>query len=123
MLETASSNSPFKGDHGAAFRNSQNNTFYSFGGQTPIKSAFKHQNNIDVFNRTFTSINESVRGQTPREVRVINKKPNVHMNDYTKNISQSIFSPGDTVKSKGNRFAVDHRKIANASSTYSRAKS
>lgn len=50
------------------------------------------------------------------------------MNDYTKNISLSIHSPGLTLKSKGNKFSVDHKKVdprvsQTPSSTHRRTKS
>ena len=75
-----------------------NRTFYSFGGNTPIKTAFNHRNPVDQFNTTFSSLAQT--SKIPSPAKVIYKEPNVKMNDYTKNISLTIHSPGLIVKPK-----------------------
>lgn len=76
-------------------KNIQNQTFYSFGGRTPLSNSM---NKRPQMNQTFTSIAESLKRENMNGVNVIHKEPLVNVQDYTKNISQSIFSPGLVVK-------------------------
>lgn len=61
-----------------------NNTFYSFGGSKKLRHAMKDKRTM--VNPVFRS-----RGRCNS---VIYKDPLEKVQDYTKNISQSIFSPG-----------------------------
>lgn len=67
-----------------------NNTFYSFGGSKFIRG--ETEKNEHVLNPIFRDYDGKVFDQ---DVVVIHKFKNQYVSDYTKNISQSIFSPGE----------------------------
>ncbi|CDW78824.1 UNKNOWN [Stylonychia lemnae] len=67
-----------------------NHTFYSFGGKTPIRSSYSSNRKPHV-NMAFTSVIDFHQQEKPQ---VLHPHQLVRVQDYTKNISQSIFSPG-----------------------------
>jgi len=77
-----------------------NNTFYSFGGSKRLRDATRDKSSM---------VNPVLR-QRGRCQSVIQKDPLEKVQDYTKNISESIFSPG--VLPQQERFLATHAKIA-----------
>ena len=71
-----------------------NNTFYSFGGSKAIRDETE-QNHL--LNPIFRDYDGKV---VQRDVIVYRKDMNQRVQDYTKNISQSIFSPGELIREK-----------------------
>lgn len=72
-----------------------NNTFYSFGGKSGIKETIKGSNPLinPVFTDHWAGCDAQRTMPRAEQVNYI-KNPLERVNDYTKNISQSIFSPG-----------------------------
>jgi hypothetical protein len=68
-------------------KNPQNQTFYSFGGKTPIERALNSRSNNQALNKTFTSIANSFSKEKYQAPRIIEKEPLVRVSDYTKNVS------------------------------------
>lgn len=75
----------------------KNKGVYSYGGRSNIGSGFQHKNAYDAlagynpdFSQTFNKWTRSMDGSS----QIIEREYNQKVNDYTKNISQSIFSPG-----------------------------
>ena len=66
-----------------------NNGFYSFGGSKPYR--IEAQQGKHLLNPYLIDYDNNLRN---REVITYSKDSLVPVNDYTKNISQSIFSPG-----------------------------
>ena len=66
-----------------------NNAFYSFGGSKGMRSSTCNSN--IVLNPVLRDFDDNVRS---RDVITYVKDPLQKVQDYTKNISQSIFSPG-----------------------------
>jgi len=72
-------------------KSTHNNTFYSFGGKfTNIKEHISSREKCQVLNETI----RDVKDLTKQKNSILVPGPNTIMNDYTKNISQSIFTPG-----------------------------
>ena len=71
----------------------QNNSFYSFGGQKYIREETNKKDHL--LTPLFRDYDGAI---VPREVIVYPKIMNQRVNDYTKNISESIFSPGELPK-------------------------
>jgi len=72
-----------------------NNSFYSFGGRRNLKGVVKNTKPLvnPIFKKHWAGADD--RRQVPRGEQVIYvKEPLERVQDYTKNISQSIFSPG-----------------------------
>ena len=67
-----------------------NNSFYSFGGSKYIRD--ETERNQHLLNPIFKDYDGNV---VPRDVIVYRKDYNQRVQDYTKNISESIFSPGE----------------------------
>lgn len=89
-----------------------NNTFYSFGAQfTNIRNHIDNESdpkNCQVLNETMTDIKNQAKSQSQTMIVA----PNATMNDYTKNISQCIFTPGVHKDVKlGRRFTKSKDKI------------
>jgi len=72
-----------------------NRSFYSFGGKhTNIRNQFMgHSQSAKLLDKQFKDINQATITEIEGH-EIIAKPSNVVMNDYTKNISQSIFTPG-----------------------------
>jgi hypothetical protein len=83
--------------HQEADKELLNRSFYAFGAQhTNLRTHFKPQNHsqsASQINRNFSDVKSVTMGADEFK-DVIEKPANVVMNDYTKNISQSIFTPG-----------------------------
>ena len=69
-----------------------NNTFYSFGGSKKIRDETDRDDHL--LNPVFRDYEEKVRPPIA-ELVAYPKMKNQRVQDYTKNISQSIFSPGE----------------------------
>ena len=67
-----------------------NNSFYSFGGHKFIRDETDRDEHL--LNPIFKDYDGQV---VERDVIVYRKDKNQRVSDYTKNISQSIFSPGE----------------------------
>ena len=94
----------------------QNQTFYSFGGKTPIRTSLSKG---PVVNATFSTIADQYSPVKEEPIRVIKKDLLVKVQDYTKNISQEIFTPGMTTKhTKTQRFSINHKAIDAANQYY-----
>ena len=73
----------------------QNNSFYSFGGKKYIRDETNRGDHL------LTPLFRDYDGNVvPRKVIVYPKILNQRVNDYTKNISESIFSPGELPRYK-----------------------
>ena len=70
-----------------------NNGFYSFGGKVGVRGASSDQHMK--LNPVFRDYDGNIRD---RDLTIYPKDPLQRVQDYTKNISQSIFSPGCIVK-------------------------
>lgn len=81
----------------------KNRDGYSFGGKTKFGTLHHHQNAysglVDPNPGYYQSTNKWTKSIDESSSQCIHREYNQHVNDYTKNISQSIFSPG-LVKSK-----------------------
>ena len=73
----------------------QNQSFYSFGGRKMIREETEKEEHL--LNPIFRDYNGKV---VPQETVLYRKTPNYKVTDYTKNISQSIFSPGQLLSYK-----------------------
>lgn len=71
-----------------------NNTFYSFGGSKTIRDETEQDH---LLNPVFRDYNGKV---VQNDVIIYRKDLNQNRQDYTKNISSSIFSPGELPKSQ-----------------------
>ena len=76
--------------------NYKNHDLYSYGGKSHISKAFGEAN-LDLNDAASENHHyyESVRG-AEKEPRVYEKEYHEEVNDYTKNLSQGVFSPGLT---------------------------
>lgn len=86
----------------------KNRGVYSYGGNTKIGARFHHKNAnhalVDyepTFSRTANRWTKSVDSSK----QPITKELHHRVNDYQKNISQSIFSPGMTIENKARKVA------------------
>lgn len=119
---------------GKSDKGSINNTFYSFGAKyTNIRDHFSE---TKIKNPSFRSAKtlerashlnkkfQDIMSQTmikPKET--VEREANVVMNDYTKNISQSIFNPGVMAKSKKMQGNQTYRERSRADTTTKKDKS
>ena len=86
-----------------------NNTFYSFGGSKFIRDETDQDDHL--LNPVFRDYSGKV---IPQDTVIFRKDLNQRVSDYTKNISQSIFSPGELLNHK----VVDKFRTIEARNTY-----
>jgi hypothetical protein len=75
----------------------KNRDVYSFGGKTKIKKKYHHINadeGLHEYNPIFSKTGSKWTQSVDRSQKVIYREYNQQVNDYSKNVSDNIFSPG-----------------------------